>query len=320
MFQSGEAEIIVLTQYNPPAYDHIRGQELYRPQRLDRLRVTGGPAGDVAGARTVPPFPAGAAILLSAWWPVAPDGVTAMPVWDPEFNPPLAGGNGYATWRRAVAVDPRPEAKEDAVPVAFLGQTFPDARRIPLARFRHIRVDGAQAAGLMGDPQARKAAAIALGRPLQAGDYLVLAGLHAAVKPSDRWVWATLWWHDRPERGPHALGRPAATPAPWGNYLLEVAVDAKSPAAADGSPNVTFNPWLEARFPDRGAGGGVVSNCIACHSRASYPAVAFLPVRRGDPDLAGDPAYAPNRLRTDFVWSIPRRAIGPAAGSRPMSP
>jgi hypothetical protein len=47
-----------------------------------------------------------------------------------------------------------------------------------------------------------------------------------------------------------------------------------------------------------------VSNCMTCHQRASYPQVNCLPVTRGLPDIHNDPAYAPGRLRTSFLWSL----------------
>jgi hypothetical protein len=94
-----------------------------------------------------------------------------------------------------------------------------------------------------------------------------------------------------------------------------VAYDLNLPPEKDGSPRVAFNPWLEGRFADGGhGGGGLVSNCMNCHNRASWPRRdvpdrrEFLPVYRGNPDLSGDPAYAPGRLRTDFLWSIPDQA------------
>ena len=71
---------------------------------------------------------------------------------------------------------------------------------------------------------------------------------------------------------------------------MQVAFDAETPKTSDGAPHVCFNPWLEGRFPDGGQGGGTASNCLACHRRASYPAVAFLPVTRGAPNLHSDPA------------------------------
>ena len=72
----------------------------------------------------------------------------------------------------------------------------------------------------------------------------------------------------------------------------------------DPSMNLAAVEEMEGRFPDGGHGAGAVSNCMTCHRRASFPAVDFLPITRGEPDLAGDPAYAPGRLRTGMLWSI----------------
>ena len=161
----------------------------------------------------------------------------------------------------------------------------------------------------------RKAALIALGRGIEAGDHLVMVAMHIASKEVQDWVWVTMWWHDKPDRGPFARDRPDGMASPWRNYLLDVALDARGAGAEDDGPRSCFNPWLEARFPDDGLGGGTASNCVACHSRASYPPVSFLPITRGAPDVTQDPAYAPGRLRTDFLWSLPRQATASASQS-----
>lgn len=304
--QSGEPQIILFTLYDAAAVRHVRVNRLHERTQLERLLVTGQADPSIRENRTIPPFPADTTVLLTAWWPIARDGTTAMPVWDPELNPARSGGNNYATWRRAVAVSRSAATGTEAV--VSSGRDFPDARRVSLDAFQHIVVDTEIATRVRENEHAHKAAVIALGRELQAGDYLALVAVHVAVKAMDQWAWATLWWHDAAERGAFAQDRPATLRSSWRNYLLDVAFDAELPRAADAGPHAAFNPWLEARFPDAGAGGGVVSNCVACHGRASYPAVAFLPVTRGAPNLSDDPAYAPGRLRTDFLWSLPRQA------------
>jgi hypothetical protein len=165
-------------------------------------------------------------------------------------------------------------------------------------------VDSRMASRLMRDPTARKAALIALGREIRSGDYLALVAANLATKELPDWIWVTFWWHDRPDEGPFASGRPASLEKAWRNYRMATTFDSNLPASADGGPQICFDPWLEGRFPDGGQGNGMVSNCIACHRRASYPPIGFLPVTRGMPDLKRDPAYAPGRLRTGFLWSI----------------
>jgi hypothetical protein len=190
----------------------------------------------------------------------------------------------------------------------FSGRSFANARRVGLDQFYHISVDARMANNMMHDPETKKAALIALGRQIRAGDYLILVAGNLTTKEINDWEWAAFWWHDRPERGAFAADRPDTLKHQWRNYLLQVAFDSEKPAAVDGGPHICFNPWLEARFPDAGRGGGTVSNCMACHRRASYPAISALPVTRGAADAASDRAFAAGRLRTDFVWSLAMHA------------
>ncbi len=149
----------------------------------------------------------------------------ALPVWDPERNPRSGAGNGYMGWRRVVGVDPADSRlKAPSLFTEFAGRSFPDARRIDLRSFYHVAVDGPLAQRAMRDHEAHKAALIALGRPLKAGDYLVLVAANLATKEIDNWVWATFWWHDpagrRSIRGgsPGSLGNRLA-PLPDAGFI-----------------------------------------------------------------------------------------------------
>ncbi|HEX2673287.1 MAG TPA: hypothetical protein VHM25_20540, partial [Polyangiaceae bacterium] len=198
----------------------------------------------------------------------------------------------------------KPNVPPDAkTTISFLGKSFPNSHVVGLNSFHFIKLDAQTiqlASGLNG------AAQMALGRPLQVGDFLVFVGTHLTTKEIDDWVWATLWWHDKPNDGPFAADRTDKVKGVWRNYLMSAAYDLNLPLESDGKPHITFNPWIEARFRDEGFGNGIVSNCMNCHNRASYPAdIGFTPIQRGNPDLQGDPAYAAGRLRPDFLWSIP---------------
>lgn len=300
------APVLAYTLYNEAAFGHIQSTGLNTRSALDRLRA--------ANARDVPAFPSNAIVVKTAWWPVARDGYTAMPVWDPLENPARRGGNPYTSWRRVVAIDAGRAPAHDAISIDFAGGSFPHAKRIGIDDFHHVAVTTPMAEAIMRDPEGKRAVLLALGRPLEEGDQLALVGLNLMTREIDDWVWAAFWWHDRSENGPFAADRPPGLRAPWNNYLMQPAFDAQTPVAEDGGAHIAFNPWLEGRFPDGGKGGGTASNCMACHRRASYPASSFLPVTRGAADFDRDPALAPDRLRTSFLWSI---ALHSRLNSRP---
>ncbi len=164
------------------------------------------------------------------------------------------------------------------------------------------------AAKITEDPALAAIARRILGRALLSSDKAELIGLHVATKEIDDWVWASLYW----DNGRSDSDVPPNVPTPYRAYRLTVAFDDTLPKEPDGSPLIAFNPHLEGPFPN-----GSVSNCMSCHVRAAWPADwatsdslgrVFLPIRRGPPDKAGDPSFAPERLRTDFIWAIPDRA------------
>ena len=133
----------------------------------------------------------------------------------------------------------------------------------------------------------------------------MFTGSHLTTKEIDDWVWATFWWHDRPDQGPFAADRTDNVKGVWRNYLMSTSYDLNLPLESDGKPHIAFNPWLEAGFPS-----GIVSNCMNCHHRAAARhclRLGFLPISRGNPDPS-DPAYAAGKLRTDYLWSIIFRA------------
>jgi hypothetical protein len=305
--KSADSAVLTYTLYNYSAYKHIRDNRLYLISQLDSLRTAGEVDQTFGEDRSVPTFPSDAVVIKTAWWPIAQNGLTAMPVWDPERNPPRPSGNPYISWQRVIAVDAtgpsNPQASAN-VRTNLAGRSIDEAHRVGLGAFYYVVVDAPMAKQMRRDHSAQKAALIALGRPIRAGDYLALVAVNMATREINNWIWAAFWWHDYAERGVLAADRPNQLIGAFRNYLLQVAFDSDKPAAIDGGPHICFNPWLEGRFPNGGQGSGTKSNCIACHRRASYPVVSFLPVTRGIADPRSDSAFAPARLRTSFLWAI----------------
>ena len=296
---------IAYSLYNDAAYNHIHQYRLFSSTVLERLRRSGAEDTEIRGTRKIPDFPTNAMIIKTIWWPVAGTGLTPLPVWDPDSNPPNPAGNSYLSWRRLLVVDPTSTAEVSATSaVEFAGRYFTRVACVHLSAFHHVEVDHGLAVRMMRDPEASAVILLVLGRPLRAGDHLVLVAANLATREIHDWIWAALWWHDRASQGPFSADRPLAQSQPLTHYLMQTAWDAENPREADGSPHICFNPWLEGRFPN----GGAVSNCLACHLRASYPPRSFLPPVRGLPRLTEDPAYAADTLRTSLLWALPLHA------------
>ena len=276
------------TLFNQQTKDHVRD-----PQNKYFLRATleslnsGFPAGASPEKRTIKEFPAAAMSLKAVWVRIAGTGLTPVPIWDPDkqqLTDPAPPQAPPLTWKRRILIDP----SRDQIPP---GETrdivgFPGSHVVPLSAFYHFKVTPDQVAGL------KKFGA-------QTGDFMVLVALHYTTKEIPDWVWATFWWHDSPEEGPFAAGRPESDKlkGPWRNYLMNVSYDMTTPKEADGKPKVCFNPWLEARFAN-----GVNSNCMTCHQQSVWESASFLPVTRG-PRAPNDPLFL-DTTKLDFVWAF----------------
>jgi hypothetical protein len=298
--------------FNQETYDHIRTNGLYQLSKLQSIDSSF-PASSRWDQRKITDFPARAMSLKSIWWPAAADHITPLPIWDNDPANSASQGNPWQTWKRVVAVDatrPQVPARE-TMTISFDGISRPGTHVVGRNQFYVVPVtveiiDTINRAIQAGDTGLKIDVQGALGRDLQVGDYLLFLGFHITSKEVDDWTWSTLWWHDRPNDGPFAAGRPDEVKGVWRNYLMTNADDQLTPREPDGSPRIGFNPWLEARFQN-----GILSNCMTCHHRASLPQTPqtrFLPVKRGLPDPNGDPAFRSGRLQTDFMWTIVDRA------------
>lgn len=264
--QASAAPLLSGVLFNDAAFRHIRSQRLFSRARLEAINA-GFDAATPPAERQIAPFPRDSVVLKAIWAVVRGEGTTRLSVWDGPGDP--VGANFPDGWPREVIVD-----------------------SASLGRFHHIRIDAAELPAVRAiDPSAR------------VGDFLVLLALHLTTKEIPDWVWTTYWWHDRPDDGPFAAGRPAGLAGPWRNYLMDVSYSMESPREADGGPNVAFNPYFEV-FPL-----GARSNCAACHQGAVWTptgAPPFLPVRRGA--RAADDALFRSGTRLDFMWSIATEA------------
>lgn len=308
--QAPGKSLMTFVLFNRETFRHIRTNGLYLKSKLAGINAGFGKA--AWDKRKVPDFPAQAMSLKTIWWPVAGDSVTPLPIWDDDTAGPEMT-HTWDTWSRVVAVDPtgRQIAAGEKATISFLGTEHPGSNVVGLDRFYAVTVtkdilQPITQAIQGGDTGLVNSIRGALGRDLKLGDHLLFLGCHMTSKEIDDWTWSTFWWHDRPDDGPFGADRPSQVAGVWRNYRMAVADDQVTPPQADGSPRVAYNPWLEGNFSN-----GIVSNCMSCHHRASYPPVQasrtlppFLPVTRGMPDPATDVAFGPRRLQTDFMWSV----------------
>jgi hypothetical protein len=289
--QAAGASLLSFVMFNKEAHEFIRGRNLHRRATLTAINDAF-PPDTPPEQRKIPDFPREAMSLKLVWQVVKGAGLTAIPVWDAAPTRPDAQGNPEEAWARVVLVDTtRADVPAQEVRDAFWrGRAFPGSRVVPLSRFYSFRIGQAEVAAIRRvDPTA------------QVGDHAVLLAMHYTTKEIPDWVWATFWWHDRPDAGPFAMDRPTGVAGVWRNYLMDAAYSMDTPHEYEGTPNSVFNPYLEARFQN-----GMSSNCMTCHqialvdSRGEPP--DFLPVTRG-PRPAADPLFA-GRTKLDFLWSL----------------
>lgn len=260
--------------FNKEGHDHVRTNKLYLRSTLDQLNADF-PASTEPADRDIADFKAEAVTLKVVWQLVKKDGITPLPIWDFDANPNSVNANPESTWKRAVGVDP---SRETIPP----DEVQNNRHIVPVSAFYHVKLTQQQAQSIGG---------------ASAGDFMVLVGMHVTTKEIDDWVWATFWWHDRPDSGPFAMGRIDKVKDVWRNYLMDVAYDMDTPREFDGTPNACMNPWLEAGFMN-----GLQSNCMTCHQRSVWPRVDFRPITRGAMDPNDD--FFKDKLQLDFLWSI----------------
>lgn len=293
--QSVGQSVASFTLFNEDTRQHIRANRYQMRATMDALNSSW-PSATKPKDRKIVDFPRPAMSLKTTWWVVKKNTPTGMYIWDEKPQEKLAPAQPASEWKRAVVIDPtrKQVPAGERRTIHLLGKAFPESRVVPLDAFYHFAVTSADVAtlnqvgvGAGEDPN--------LGS-VEVGDFLVLAALHYTTKEIPDWVWATFWWHDKPDEAPFGEGRVSEIKGVWRNYKMDVAFDMTLPRETDNTPNAVFNPWLEARFPN-----GVNSNCMTCHQLAVWERENF-PVTRGP--LADDNARFKSTTKTDFMWSI----------------
>ncbi|MBT5549331.1 MAG: hypothetical protein HOJ79_02515 [Nitrospina sp.] len=312
MLFANNGDIMIAGEYfNLPSFNHIRKKELYLRSELNKMLK--------AGMKSIPTFPKGSIVTKSMYWPVAKDEYTALPVWDNMLARPPYQYNGYETWKRSVAVQGniKPVSAGQTKTVKSLynvtvpgydtPRSFQNSKVVSVTDFYNIQVDAKMLKAMDSNDITilNNSAKWAYNREFQAGDYLVLIALHILTKEIEPWTYQSFWWHDQPDAGPFATGRPTSLPnGKWQNYLMAEAYSQVTPREYDGSNHVAYNPYIELVIHP------VPTNCQNCHARASLKG-------KYDDNPSGRRYIGPNDkifkndLRTDYLWIISDRAIPP---------
>ncbi|HEX8223908.1 MAG TPA: hypothetical protein VF605_08845 [Allosphingosinicella sp.] len=298
--------------YNKPASDWIKTRNLYQASALNAYLAKGDPV--------MPEMPDSSFVLKPMWWPVQQgDAYTALPLWDDL--PPSADEDRYAgferqeLWRRAVAitVDPKPgvrlhEAKylygvEDSAGNRLKPRVYRGAGVVGVDQFYNWKPDLAAM-----DPCDRalldQSAWWAYNREFRQGDYLVLMAMHVMSREQPAWTFQSFWWHDKPDYGPYASGRPdipaARAPGPWRHYLMASTYGMRD-RPGGGSWPIAYNPYIElaADHPIR-------TNCMNCHHRAAWAKASYEAPGGPDALQAFDYGNAifDKVMRTDSMWTV----------------
>lgn len=173
---------------------------------------------------------------------------------------------------------------------------------------------------------------------IEAGDYLILVGMHVTSREISEWTWQSFFWTPNraapplPSSASVAADQPFLKGSPSAHYAMTIGYQMVAPnqpvdeGKSEGTPVIVYNPYLEASlgvnvFSSTPANPGIYNpetkqtykgtlgiqtNCMACHGSASVPFatgtgpgyITDFYVSRKDRAFVGS-------LQTDFLWSIP---------------
>lgn len=222
------------------------------------------------------------------------------------------------TWKQCVVVDPTNKLKPgDKVKMPCNGKEG-TWEVVPLSNFYTHQIDSAQIANFNHNfPDVgldnNNLSPAGLDSMMKVGNYALMVGMHITTKEIVKWTWQTYWWSPDANKAPFGHDRPSSIPSPWNNYVMDMSYSMMTPPDDFyGEPIVAFNPYIETRlsfkFTPNGRDSvqdyGMNSNCLSCHSLATYPmSEGFQYLSTGYVDLA-DTFLFKNKTKTDFMWSF----------------
>lgn len=256
-------------------YNWVRQNRLYNPDVLNSLNSSyrAGKGQHVLGT------PPTQIITKHMFWPVPATGISAIPVWNDDYDSSYTSYAGYETWKSLIALDPGNQAKSPIVKVSYLhGVLKPDGKTPydsitkmavvhKLSEFYSHKITQADWDSFDDNDKAILNASSywAYNKPIGVGDYLVTIAMHINTKEVPTWALQSVFWSDTPDLGKFAANRPALPDAkgPWAHYKLVDGYGITSPNST--SLPVGMNPYIELVIHP------VATNCNNCHIRAGWP-------------------------------------------------
>jgi len=232
-------------------------------------------------------MPETARIALSAWWPLAADRISVIPVWRSGATQRVHGSNSYLNWPEVAAISHASTPPHDLT-LSFAGRHLRTRHSIERNELTTVTLNAAQAESLMASSRFKKASLIALGREMREGDAIALIAIHVVSFARVTGEWATGWFDPQYNVTPERL-------QPIKYWQTDGCIDAEWPHEPDGSSAICFNPWFDATFTDTGGGNGTKANCLGCHQLAGTGKEPQ--VRHGSSPILE------NRQGSELIWS-----------------
>ena len=333
------AVTMAFVKFNAPAAQFIIDRGYDKQSTLEQVNAQYDRLRAPVTVREIQPFPRTAVAVKVTFWLIRANGITPVPYWDPTYPPPKNGQTpNHLTWHNCVAVDAGGTLPEGTKQTVICNGARRTAPVVHLSRFYTYRLvdpndvaSVAQFAKHISMHTDQEHVVTGEFTP-QVGDYLALTAMHVTTKEIPDWTFQTFWWTPFPRAAPFGNDRPAIVRAPFDNYDTCNAYSVETPRTSSGGPHICFNPYLEAdlgptkpylmngkRVPADPM-AGTRSNCMACHSRAAWPAKMDPPyvARTSNMGRVANPGYVPRNdpyyqgiTTTDFLWSIPLESRRP---------
>ncbi len=308
-FKHGQADdnITSFNKYNELYAQSVCDNQYNVAQTLTTLNTSFNTSSAPLTSRTIQGFPLGTIATKPVLMIVAQTGLTSIPYWngygaDATTNTDFPSSG---TWKQCVAVDPTNKMTEGSIVTLPCNGVPTRQFVVHLSNFYSFALTAADIANESNDATQELAGA-------NAGDYVALVAMHVTAKENSQWSWQTFWWVPDPNNTP-APSEPR-TPenisqlsSPWAHYTMCTAYQMVTPEGdPNGTAKVCFNPYLEPGLPDV---DGKTSNCMTCHSLASWGEGGQfgggLNYQANGYVAADNPEFG-TVTRLDFLWSVTR--------------